>query len=224
MCKWINNNTFLAISDFVDKRFLDNFAFGRLRTSSEDFGLLRKTSDFFGNLRKWSCRLQKSQNSQDKNLTFISQKKLAGIFFVNLLQWASVVFGRVQINYQRTTVISAHQNIFCELVEITFWLVHASYSLLAWQVVNLTFFAPCIWWLLINCKVFLLLGLFFCCTTNYWTKYYTQYQEFHKALLYELISTLTRKGLVLYYSQAWSSISPKMPLINLVWFKSWINL
>ena len=49
MCKWINNNTFLAISDFVDKRFLDNFAFGRLRTSSEDFGLLRKTSDFFGN-------------------------------------------------------------------------------------------------------------------------------------------------------------------------------
>ena len=43
--------------------------FGRLRTSSEDFG----------NLRKWSCRLQKSQHSQDKNLTLISQKKLAGI-------------------------------------------------------------------------------------------------------------------------------------------------
>ena len=79
MCKWINNNTFLAISDFVDKRFLDNFAFGRLRTSSEDFRLLRKTSDFFGNLRKWSCRLQKSQNSQDKNLMLISQKKLAGV-------------------------------------------------------------------------------------------------------------------------------------------------
>ena len=49
--KWINDNTFLAISDFVDKRFLDNFAFGRLRTSSEDFGRLRKTSDFFGRLR-----------------------------------------------------------------------------------------------------------------------------------------------------------------------------
>ena len=46
-----NDNTFLTISDFVDKRFLDNFAFGRLRTSSEDFGLLRKTSDFFGRLR-----------------------------------------------------------------------------------------------------------------------------------------------------------------------------
>ena len=43
------------------------------------FGHLRKTSDFFGNLRKWSCRLQKSQHSQDKNLTLISQKQLAGI-------------------------------------------------------------------------------------------------------------------------------------------------
>ena len=48
---------------------LNNFAFGRLRTSSE----------FFGNLRKWSCRLQTSQHSQDKNLTLISQKKLAGV-------------------------------------------------------------------------------------------------------------------------------------------------
>ena len=48
--------------------------------SSEDFGRLRKTSDFFGNLRKWSCRLQKFQHSQDKNLTLISQKKLAGIY------------------------------------------------------------------------------------------------------------------------------------------------
>ena len=76
--KWINDDTFLTISDFVDKRFLDNFAFGSLRTSSEDFGLLRKTSEFFGNLRKWWCRLQKSQHSQDKNLTLISQKKLAG--------------------------------------------------------------------------------------------------------------------------------------------------
>ena len=129
-----------------------------------------------------------------------------------------------EFKYHRRTVISAHQKMFCELVEITFWLVHVSYSLPGWQVVNLTFFAPCIWWLLINCKVFLLLGLFCCCTTNYWTKYYTQHQGFHKALLYELISTLTRKGLVLYYSQAWSSISPKMPLINLLWFKSWINL
>ena len=36
--KWINDNTFLAISDFVDERFLDNFTFGRLRTSSGIFG------------------------------------------------------------------------------------------------------------------------------------------------------------------------------------------
>ena len=48
-----------------------------------DFGRLRKTSDVFGNLRKWSCRLQKSQHSQDKNLTLIYQKKLAGIEVVN---------------------------------------------------------------------------------------------------------------------------------------------
>ena len=77
--KWINDNTFLAISDFyqltsvlVDKGFLDNFAFGRLRTSSEDFRLLRESLE-------WSCHLQKFQHSQDKNLTLISQKKLAGI-------------------------------------------------------------------------------------------------------------------------------------------------
>ena len=43
------------------------------------FGLLWKTSDFFRNLRKWSCRLQKSLHSQDKNLMLKSQKKLAGI-------------------------------------------------------------------------------------------------------------------------------------------------
>ena len=39
------------------------------QTSSEDFGLLRKRS----------CRFQKSQHSQDKNVTPIFQKKLAGI-------------------------------------------------------------------------------------------------------------------------------------------------
>ena len=36
--KGINDDTFLAISDFVDKRFLDNFAFGRLQTSLGIFG------------------------------------------------------------------------------------------------------------------------------------------------------------------------------------------
>ena len=58
---------------------LNNFAFVRLRTSSEIFWLLQKTSDVFWILRKWSCRLQKSQHSQDKNLPLISHKKLAGI-------------------------------------------------------------------------------------------------------------------------------------------------
>ena len=46
--KWINDNTFLAISDFADKCFLDNFAVSRLRTSSEDFGLFWKTLAFSG--------------------------------------------------------------------------------------------------------------------------------------------------------------------------------
>ena len=50
--KWINDNTFLAISDFVDKRFLDNFAFGRLRTSSEEFGLLRESSEMIVSFSK----------------------------------------------------------------------------------------------------------------------------------------------------------------------------
>ena len=69
---------FQPTSILMAKRFLENLAFCRLRTSSEDFGRLWKTSDFFGNLRKLSCRLQKSEHSQNKNLTPISQKKLAG--------------------------------------------------------------------------------------------------------------------------------------------------
>ena len=71
----MNDNTFLAIVKSTGSKL----TFGRLRTSSEEFGRLQKTSDFFGNVRKWSCRLKKSQHSQDKNLTLISQKKLAGI-------------------------------------------------------------------------------------------------------------------------------------------------
>ena len=50
-----------------------------ITSPSADFGHLRKTSEFFGNLRKWSCHLQKSQHSQGKNITVMSQKKLAGI-------------------------------------------------------------------------------------------------------------------------------------------------
>ena len=44
-------------------------------------------------------------------------------------------------NYRRTVINPAHQ-IFGGLVEMTFGLVHASYSLPEWQAVKLTFFAP----------------------------------------------------------------------------------
>ena len=94
--KWINDNTFLAISNFWREKHWEwarvytrpktgtgkcegCFRFRHRQTSSEDFGLLWKTSEFFGNIRKWSCRFQKSQHSQDKNLTPIFQKKLTGI-------------------------------------------------------------------------------------------------------------------------------------------------
>ena len=94
--KWINDNTFLAISDFWNENHWERacvythpktgtgkcegcFCLCHRRTSSEDFGLLQKTSECFGNIRKWSCRFQKSQHSQEKNLTPIFQKKLAGI-------------------------------------------------------------------------------------------------------------------------------------------------
>ena len=45
-------------------------------------------------------------------------------------------------NYRRTVINPAHQ-IFGVLVEMTFGLVHASYSLAEWQAVKLTFFALC---------------------------------------------------------------------------------
>ena len=83
--KWINNNSFLVISDFWSEKHLKRArvytrpktsdVFGRLRTSSEDFRLLRKTSYFFGNLRKWSCLLQKSHVLPgEKSHAYISQK------------------------------------------------------------------------------------------------------------------------------------------------------
>ena len=71
--KWINDNTFLAISDFWSEKHWERArVYTRPKTGTgitsitsplADFGRLQKTSDFFGNLRKWSCRLQKSQNS-----------------------------------------------------------------------------------------------------------------------------------------------------------------
>ena len=130
MCK-MNKWQYLRLpqltSVLVDKRFLDNFAFGRLRWR------LRKTSDFFGNVRKRSCHLQKSQHSQDKNLTPISQKKLAGIqitccissincekvFTMNMCMsqesqlslWQPCLFVRV-INIRKT-----HAVLYCQFYE-----------------------------------------------------------------------------------------------------------
>ena len=83
--KWINDNTFLTISDFWIEKYWERARVYmcpktgtgkcRLWTSSEDFGRLLKTSDFFGNLRKWSSRIQKSEHSQDKNShAYISEK------------------------------------------------------------------------------------------------------------------------------------------------------
>ena len=86
--KWINDNTFLTISDFLNEKHWERagvytspktgtgkcegcFRLRQIQTSSEDFELLRKTSDFFRNIRKWSCHFQKSQ---DKNLTPTFQK------------------------------------------------------------------------------------------------------------------------------------------------------
>ena len=53
--KWINDNSFLVISDFWSEKHLKRArvytrpktsdVFGRLRTSSEDFGLLRESSE-----------------------------------------------------------------------------------------------------------------------------------------------------------------------------------
>ncbi len=43
--------------------------------------LLRNTFAVFENLRTWSCHLWKSWHSQDKNVTPLTQKQLAGIHF-----------------------------------------------------------------------------------------------------------------------------------------------
>ena len=71
-----------------------------ITSPSADFRRLQKTSDFFirlstssGNLRKLSWRLPKSQHSQDKNLTLVSQKKLAGIsFLINIIITPGLLF------------------------------------------------------------------------------------------------------------------------------------
>ena len=48
-------------------------------TSSDIFGNVRKSSQIVGNLRKPLGRFQKSRSRQSKNLTHLTQKKLAGI-------------------------------------------------------------------------------------------------------------------------------------------------
>ena len=58
------------------------------------------------------------------------------------LQDGQVNFLGGNSNSRRTVVNPAHQS-FLRLVEMTFRLVHASYSLPEWQAVKLTFFAPC---------------------------------------------------------------------------------
>ena len=61
--------------------------------------------------------------------------------FVINLPHGQVNFLGGNSNYRRTVINPAHQ-IFGGLVEMTFGLVHASYSLPKWQAVKMTFFAP----------------------------------------------------------------------------------
>ena len=98
---WINDNTFLTISDFWSEKHWER---ARLQQTSDVFGRLRTSSDFFRNLRKWPCRLQKSQHSQDKNLTLISQKKLAGIYIRPVRRWHWLCFVTCRLGqvHQRT--------------------------------------------------------------------------------------------------------------------------
>ena len=63
--KWINDNTFLAISDFWSEKHWERTriyrrpetsdVFGRLRTSSDDFGLLREFSEMIVSSSKISA-------------------------------------------------------------------------------------------------------------------------------------------------------------------------
>ena len=162
--KWINNNTFLAISDFWSEKHREraglglgnarlfpltsqyaNYAnlvkeqpwlflglflyFEKVLSRSRERTLgtrlvkehpqgVRKTSDFFENLRKWSCRLQKSQPSQDKNLTPMSKKKLAR--YRN--RYTRLVFGPMILKCTTAIAISGQhdQLIFTKLKKVAF--------------------------------------------------------------------------------------------------------
>ena len=95
-----------------------------ITSPSADFGRLRKTSDFFGNLRKWSCRLQ-SQHSQDKNLTLITQKKLAGILHIPWLSGNVSFFPPLAWENSRhlptLPLVSPPNDVWEKSAEIPFW-------------------------------------------------------------------------------------------------------
>ena len=86
MCKWINNNTFLTISDFVDKRFVDNFAFGRLRTSSDFFGRLRTSSGIFGNDRV-VCKNPRTPRIKISRLYLRKSWQVYGVWVGKVCMW-----------------------------------------------------------------------------------------------------------------------------------------
>ena len=63
------------------------------------------------------------------------------IFVLNLPDRKGFVFGKFKL--QKDCNQSCQSKRVLGLVEMTFGLVHASYSLPEWQAVKLTFFAPC---------------------------------------------------------------------------------
>ena len=89
--KWINDNTFLTMSDFWSEEHWERASVYTGPKTSEDFGLLRKTSDFLGRLRNSSGiygndRVVFKNSCTPRinwNLTLISQTKLARCLFAS---------------------------------------------------------------------------------------------------------------------------------------------
>ena len=61
---------------------------------------------------------------------------------VNLADGQMIFWGEFKL--QKKCNQSCSSNLFKAIDEMTFGLVHASYSLRGWQAVKLTFFAPCL--------------------------------------------------------------------------------
>ena len=77
--------------------------------------------------------------------TVLSDSPGQGDFAIGLvlnLPDGQVLFFGGNSNYRRIVINPANQKGFLGLIEMTCWLVHASYSLPEWQAVKLTFFAP----------------------------------------------------------------------------------